>query len=86
MGYMLDPMLERLPQDVKECCEDNRRALLDELHALLQQTEPEDLTMTEILALLAVLTPVAARHKGAPAPAVTVETNVIPDDTATQLE
>jgi hypothetical protein len=30
--------------------EDSRRVLLDELHALLQQTEPQDLTLTEVLA------------------------------------
>ena len=79
-------MREGLPQAVKECCEDNRRALFDELQALLQQTEPQRLTITEILTLPAVLTPVAARHKGTPAPAVTIETNVVPDEASAQLE
>lgn len=66
-----------------ELSEESRRALLDELQALLEQTEPQDLTLTEVLALLAVLTPVAARHKGTPAPVITIKMNVVPDDTAT---
>jgi hypothetical protein len=66
--------------------EDNRRAQFDELEALLHQTEPQDLTITENLALLAVLTPVAARHKGTPAPAITIERNVVPDEASAQLE
>lgn len=41
--------------------EDRRRTLLGELQALLQQTEPQDLTLTEILAMSRILTPVAAR-------------------------
>jgi hypothetical protein len=76
-------MLEEVAAKLSE---DSRHALLEELHALLEQTEPADLTLTEILALLAVLTPVAARHKGAPAPVVTIKTNVVPDDTAAQLQ
>jgi hypothetical protein len=66
--------------------EDSRRVLLDELHALLEQTEPQDLTLTEVLALLAVLAPVAARNQSTPAPVLTIKTNVIPNDSATQLE
>ena len=66
--------------------EDSRRVLLDELHALLQQTEPQDLTLTEVLALLAVLAPVAARKQSTPAPVLTIKTNVIPNDSAAQLE
>ena len=66
--------------------EDSRRVLLDELHALLQQTEPQDLTLTEVLALLAVLAPVAARKQSTPAPVLPIKTNVIPNDSAAQLE
>lgn len=72
--------------DKAQLSEEGRQALLDELHALLEQTEPVDLTLTEILALLTVLTPVAARHKSTPAPTVTIETHVVPDDTAAQLQ
>jgi hypothetical protein len=78
MSYMLDK-LEALS-------EDSRRVLLDELDALLQQTEPQDLTLTEVLALLAVLAPVAARNQSTPAPVVTIKTNVVPNDSAAQLE
>lgn len=77
--HMLDEIRAKLS-------EDSRRAMLDELHALLEQTEPQDLTLTEILALLAVLTPVAARKESAPAPVVALQTHVVPDDSAAQLE
>jgi hypothetical protein len=72
--------------DMAALSEESRQALLDELQAVLQQTEPRDLTLTEILALLAVLTPVAARNKGTPAPPITIETHIVPDDTAAQLQ
>lgn len=82
-GSTIDRMLDDV---VAEMSESSRRALLDELQALLQQTEPRDLTLTEVLALVAVLTPVAARHKGTPDPVVAIEANVVPNNSAAQLE
>ena len=76
---MLDEIASKLS-------EESRQALLGELHALLEQTEPHDLTLTEILALLAVLAPVAARKEGPPATVVTIKTHVIPNDPSAQLE
>lgn len=81
-----ETMVHMLEEITAQLSEENRQALLDELYALLEQTEPQDLTLTEILALLAVLTPVAARKEGTPAPVVSLQTHVVPNNSAAQLE
>lgn len=54
-----------------------------ELRHLLSQIDPSDLRLPEILGLLVVLGPVAARVQAAPRPALSVIPGV--DDSPTQL-